>query len=140
MRPSGKVNLVGVAMLAGLTFGVWWLVTFAPSRLDHLDVKEHVKAAYNAAKAGTEAENQTRGTLLTKLNAKTLGWHMAEDESGNPVRRDGLGIKDEQIVITRDEVTGLLTVTVEYDRVIDRWPLKTQQIKHFVATHTGPLK
>lgn len=140
MRPHGKVNLVGLVILGGLAYGVWWAVTYVPARMDHLDVQEAVKSTYNAARGGNELELQTRATLLAKLNDKTLGWHMAEDESGNLVRKPGLGIKDEQITLVRDEVTNLYTVTVEYDRLIFLKPFNKQELKHFVATYSGPIK
>jgi hypothetical protein len=135
--PRGKINLVGVGILLVLVYVVWWAVTYGPARLDHFDVKEHVIAAFNQAK--TDNMLNVRGALISKLNGKTLGWHMAEDESGNLVRKPGLGIKEEQMIIDRDEVNGTITVTVEYDRLVELKPFKKTEVKHFIASHTGPI-
>jgi hypothetical protein len=137
VHPRGKVNLIGVVILAAAVYGGWWAWTYVPSRMDHLDVKEAVKSAYNQAKI--QNMHEVRSTLFLKLNDKTLGWHMAEDEAGNLVRKEGLGVKDEQIIIEKNEVTGTISVSVEYDRLILLKPFDKQETKHFIATFSGPI-
>lgn len=137
MHPRGKINVIGVVLLCAGVYGGWWGFTYLPARLDHLDVKEAVKAAYSQAKVQNLAE--VRNTLMAKVNHKSLGWHMAEDEAGNLVRTPGLGIKDEAVTIEKNEVTGTITVNVEYDRLIELKPFDKKEIKHFIATFTGPI-
>jgi hypothetical protein len=138
VRASGKVNLLGVAILAGLTVLVWWCITYVPVHMDHLEVKEAVKAAANQAK--TDNEKNAWGVLISKMNYKTLGWHREEDEAGVLVKKGGLGVKDEQVTVEKNDVTNLITVTVEYTREIERWPFKNPEFKKFYFQHTTPLK
>ena len=51
-----------------------------------------------------------------------------------------LGLTDEQIVIERDTVNRLVTITVEYDREIQLKPFPGKtKIIHFVEQKSGPL-
>jgi hypothetical protein len=138
VRPSGKVNLLGIALFGALVYGVWYAVTYGPAWLDHGDVKEFVTAAFNAAKS--ENLGTVKGVLLSKMNDnKNLGWHYEVDEAGVRQRKPGLGVKDEQVVVERNDVTNMITISVEYDRVIELKPLEKEEIKHYFFMKTGPL-
>ena len=138
MRPYGKVNLIGVAILAALVYGVWWGITYVPARMDHLDVKESVKAAANQAKTDNEAN--AKHVLMSKLNNKDFAWHREEDEAGVLQRKGGLGVKDEQVTLQKDDVTNLITVTVEYTREIELKPFDKVEFKQFYFSYSTPIR
>ena len=138
MRASGKVNLILVLILGALVYGVWWGVSYGPSKMDHFDVKEAIIAGYNQAK--TDNVQNVRQTVMNKLNDNTLGWHYEIDEANVLVRKPGLGIKDEQLTIDKNDVTDMITVSIEYDRVVELKPLEKEEIKHFYFSKTGPLR
>lgn len=138
MRPTGKVNLVGVAILAALVFAGWYGFTYSPAYMDNLDAEKAVEAGFNAMKSAND--NQVRAEVLARLNARTLGWHREEDEAGNLVKKEGLGIKPEQIFIERDDVNNTATVRVTYIREIERWPLEGSVTKEYTVEKVGPYK
>jgi hypothetical protein len=138
VRASGKVNLIGVVIVGAVAYGGWWLFTYAPAKLDHLDVKEAIIAGYNQAK--TDNLGNVRLTIMNKLNGKDFGWHYEIDEANHRVRKPGLGIKDEQLIIEKNDVTDSITVTVEYDRTIELKPFDKEETKHFYFSKVGPIR
>lgn len=139
VRPYGKVNLIGLGIAAVVLYGFWWLFQYGPAYLDNLDVKEAADAALAVAQ-NKGSDDMLRNTILVRTNVKTLGWHREEDEAGNLVRKEGLGLKPENITIDRDDSTGMITLRVEYDREIELKPFDKVEFRRFVVQKSQLLK
>lgn len=133
MHPSGKVNLIGLVLLAGLVLAVWLGVHFVPLYVDHLDVQHAVRAAH--AQVGVESDAQLRREI--RESTHEMGTHVETDSWGNPVERPGLPIPDEDIVIERDTRTGEVSIEVVYTREVSLAPLDRVEVLTFRAEKHG---
>ncbi|MHB8879138.1 MAG: hypothetical protein ACYC8T_36020, partial [Myxococcaceae bacterium] len=100
MRAHGRVNIVAVLLIAAVVGGLYWIIMFSSVYLDNLDIKEAVAAAYNGS--GRNNDDTLRGIIKGK--AAQVGTHKDDDGYGTVTIQRGLGLKDEDITITRDEV------------------------------------
>jgi hypothetical protein len=136
MRATGKVNFVGVLMLAALAGGVYWLMTFGMLYVDHYEVKEAVAVAYNKWLQVTP--DRIRTELKNDLDSLKFGTHEEVDKGSGETRvKPGLGITDEQIVIEEDLVRKWVRVTVTYDRKVQLVPTQKTRVVRFVAEKKG---
>ncbi len=127
MRPSGKTNLIAVVVVGAVVYGIWWIVTFSGVYLDNLDVTDAVKGAYN--ESNRKDDETLTGIILSKCNASTLGVH-EEDDGYGTIKEDvpGIGMKRENVSITRDEVRKTIRIAVEYQRKVKLKP--TSKVKY----------
>ena len=122
VRPSGKVNLIGVVILGAIAYGIWWVVTFSGVYLDNIDVRDAVEGAYN--ESGRKDDATLISIMKNQLNLSTLGKHEETDEFGVTSEKGGLGLTDENFTISRDDVTKRITITIQYQRKVSLKPLK----------------
>jgi hypothetical protein len=137
VRPQGKVNLIGVVMLAGITYAIWWIVTYSTVYLDNLDVKDAVNSAFNQSVRAADAD--LRQGIVRRLNFSPLGWHWEETDSGERVRKPGLGVPDEGIEIERDDVANTILVRVTYEREVELLPFDKLDMVKFVVEKQGKI-
>lgn len=137
MRPHGKVNLIAVVILGAIAYGIWWVITFSGVYLDNIDVKDAVEGAYN--ESNRKDDVTTAGTIIAKTNLSTLGNHEEDDGYGTITTKGGLGLKDENITVVRDEVLKRITITVQYQRKVELKPLKKVKFVKFRVVKDGPI-
>ena len=141
MRPTGKINLIAVVVLAAVLGGFWWLLNYAGVYLDNLDVRDAVKGAYNSA--WHVPDHQLRFEILHKVNSSTVGWHEETDQYDRTERKKGLGLTDEDVTVERDEVTNTIKITASYKRKVYLWPWPGKdnvRWVNFTETKQGPIK
>jgi hypothetical protein len=132
--PSGKVSLGGLVLLALLAGVIYAAVMLVPVYVDNFTVKEAVAAAHNKAIQVFD-EDSMRNTILERTSR--LGYHWERDKFDRPVRKPGLGLQPEQIVIERSQVTPSVLVRVEYDRTIRFKPSSYVRTVHFRVEKEG---
>jgi hypothetical protein len=137
VRPSGKVNLIAVVILGALAYGIWWVITFSSVYLDNIDVKEAVDAGFNLSNRGDDVA--ILNAILAKTNASTLGIHDETDEFGVVTQVGGIGLKEENITVTRDEVLKKISITVEYQRKVFLKPSAKVKYVKFRVQKEGPI-
>ncbi|MBS1151376.1 MAG: hypothetical protein H6Q89_3074 [Myxococcaceae bacterium] len=137
MRPSGKVNLIAVVILGAVAYGIWWVITFSGIYLDNIDVKDAVEGAYNLSNRQDDAT--IAGSIVGKTNLSTLGNHEEDDGYGTIKTVGGLGLKDENIVITRDEVAKRISIVVSYQRKVLLKPTSKVKFVKFRVAREGPI-
>lgn len=137
MRPSGRINLVSLALIAAVGAGFYWVFIFSPVYLDNLDVREAIDVAYNLSPR--TSDEILRRTILERLNQPTLGSHQEDDGFGNLSVVGGLGIKPEQVIIERDEVRKRILIRVEYEREIQLKPTERVRTIQFDPEKEGPI-
>ncbi len=137
MRPSGKVNLLAVIILGGVAYGIWWIITFSGVYLDNLDVKDAVESGYNMSNRLTDLD--VGNIIFQKVNSSTVGNHESDDGFGNITVKPGLGLKEENLIIVRDEVTKTIKITVEYKRKVALKPLSKIKWVPFRVVKEGPI-
>lgn len=136
-RPKGKINFIGVLMLAGITYGIWWIVTYSTVYLDNLDVKNAVNTAFNQSPRSTD--EAMRAGVIRALNFNSVGWHWEENDDGLKQRKPGLGLTDEQVEIERDEVNNTILVRVAYAREVELAPFDKLDTVKFVVEKQGKI-
>ena len=116
-RPTGKVNPIGVLLIAGILFGIYYIVMFGGAYLDNMDVMEAEAAAFNSF--GHFPEERIRAEFKGALDK--IGTHRELNQDGDLVEVRGLGVADEQITLERgpDE---MIVIHVDYDREIQLKP------------------
>lgn len=137
MRASGKVNLLAVVILGGVAYGIWWVVTFSTIYLDNLDVKDAVEAGYNMSNRLPDPD--VMGVIFQKVNSSAVGNHEEDDGFGTITKKPGLGLKDDNIVITRDDVSKTIKITVEYTRKVELKPTSKVKYVPFRVVREGPI-
>jgi hypothetical protein len=141
MRPTGKINLMAVVIVAGLCGGLFWIVNYASAYLDNLDVRDAVRGAYNSA--WHQPDSQLQFEILNKVNSSQVGWHEEDDEFGAPQHKRGLGIKPEEVEIERDDVNKTISIKVSYKRKVYLWPWPNKNNVRWLSfseTKTGAIK
>ena len=135
MKPSGKVNPVTVLLLLAIGGAVYWAVMFGPMYLDNFEVREAVDSAWSLW--ATDGEDHTYQWLLNRLNNRTqmgtMGSHFEVDEDGVEKLLPGLGVPEDNITFAYDENTKMLTVRVEYQRVVVLKPSDKRRTMRFVV-------
>src|SRR5207302_8612014 len=95
VRPSGKINLIAVLILAGVFAGIYWCIFFLPKYLDHLSVKEAVEASYADSKRYDEKVLFSQ--IKTRTDNPDFGMHRELNDNGESVEKPGLGLTEENI-------------------------------------------
>ncbi len=135
MRAYGRVNLIGVAIVAAIVGGLYYGITVMPVYLDNLDIREVVAGCYN--ESGRINDEMIKARI--KGTASRIGKHMAEDGFGTLVEAPGLGLTDDQITVARDEVRKTILIRVEYDQEVVFWPGKKKKRIHMVTAKDGTV-
>jgi hypothetical protein len=138
LRPSGKTNLIGVAVIAAVIYGVWWIITWSGVYLDNLDVVDAVKGAYNDS--GRKNDQGVLDAVVFAPGINTAGTHDEDDGFGN-IKTDvpGLGIKKEDVTVTRDDVKQTIRIEVVYTRKVPLKPFKKVELKRFRVVKEGAI-
>ena len=119
-RPSGKVNLIAVVVIAAVLGGIWWIVNYAGVYLDNLGAHDAVRGAFN--QAFRETDMFLKHDIENKLNLSTAGEHEETDALGVTKTAKGLGITDDDIEVERDEVAKTISITLTYKRKVVLFP------------------
>lgn len=136
VRPTGKVNLMGLAIVLAFVGAIYWAVLMGPVQLDNLDVREEVTATFNeSARISPEL---LMPKLLAKLNHPKLGSHYEVDDNGVKVKTGGLGLTEDNIIIERDEEAQTSRVRVEYIREVNMVPFGKWRKVRYVVEKSGP--
>lgn len=136
MRPAGKVNLIGLALILAACAGVWWVVLVVPLYSDHMDVTDAVGVAVSMYHR--EGDEGVRARLLNAVSR--IGTHREYDEeTGEQKVVPGLAVTAENINIIVDEKKQLVHITLDYDRDLELTPFKKLRRLHFQAERKGPL-
>ncbi len=137
VRPSGKVNLVGLVMIAAVVGAAYWAVLFVPIYTDNWEVKDLVNSSFN--RFPHERLGQIRVELVGRLGELKFASHQEADKfTGEMKTVPGLGLTEDQVITDDDTVRKFLTVRVTYDRVIQLWPTQKRRTIHFVVEKKGP--
>lgn len=134
VRDSGKVNVLGLLMLAAIVAGIYFAFMLAPAYTDNMDVQGAIDAAYNQS---VRDDDVLRNIIRDKL--RYVGEHEEDDGFGNLKVVQGLGLTDDDITIDRDGVNEAVTIQVNYSRKIDLKPFKRTMILHFHPRKSGPV-
>lgn len=136
MRAHGKVNLIGLAIVAAILAGLYWVLMFSTVYLEKMDMGAVVAAAYN--QAGQTNDETIQGRVIEAANH--IGKHMAEDGFGNMVEVKGLGLTNEDVTVFRDEVRNTILIKVEYSQEVELKPFSKIHVVHFVIAQEGPVR
>ena len=137
MRPGGKVNLIAVVILGAVAYGIWWIITFSGIYLDNLDVKEAVAGAFN--ESNRKDDDKLAAAIFSKCNLSSLGTHEDDDGWDNVKTMGGLGLKNENVTIVRDEVANRISITVEYQRKVELKPFSKVRVVNFRVAKEGTI-
>lgn len=137
MRPSGKVNLLAVLILGAVAYGIWWIITFSGVYLDNIDVKDAVEAGYNVSNRMNDVD--VSNVIFQKVNSSQVGNHEEDDGFGTITTKPGLGLKEENLTITRDDVAKTIKIVVEYKRKVVMKPMAKIKWVPFRVVREGPI-
>lgn len=137
MRPSGKVNLLAVLILGAVAYGIWWIITFSGVYLDNIDVKDAVEAGYNVSNRMNDVD--VSNVIFQKVNSSQVGNHEEDDGFGTITVKPGLGLKEENLTITRDDVSKTIKIVVEYKRKVVMKPMAKIKWVPFRVVREGPI-
>ncbi len=134
MRRNGESNPVTYVFIALLVAAAFYAFHAGPVYIDNLEVKEAANEAFNVY--WLNGEESARNKLVIRLNNRGLGTHLAVDENGVESWPTGLGVDPERVTFVETE-DGQLTVTVNYDRVVEFKPLSKRRTFNVTATKVG---
>lgn len=134
-RPYGRVNLIGLVLLAAVVGVLYAFIMFSPVYADNFDVQEAVNAAFNQLGSLTDSQvrDQIRGRLIY------VGTHQEYGPDGYLHTVPGMQLSDEQIVIERNVYTHNGLIRVDYEREVLLKPTTRIYRVHFHPMKTGPL-
>jgi hypothetical protein len=134
VRDSGKVNVVGLLMLAGIVGAIYFGIMLAPAYTDNMDVSGAIASAYNQS---ARDDDVLRNIIQDKL--RYVGEHEEDDGFGNVKIAQGLGLTDDDILIDRDTVNDTIRIEVDYTRKVELKPFKRILLLHFHPNKSGPV-
>lgn len=135
MRPYGRINLVGLILMAAIVGGIYAVVMIGPIYADNIDVQEAVNQAFNQIPRNTD--EYVRVTLREKL--RMVGKHKETDEFGYEKEVPGLGLTDDQIIIDRNDPASTVRIEVNYEREVDLKPFNKTIRLQFNPHKEGPI-
>lgn len=135
VRPTGKVNVMGLAIALAFFGAVYWGIVMGPVHLENLDIREWVTGTFNeSARVPADA---LISPLLNKLNDAKFASHYETDENGLKIKVGGLGLSEDNITIERNEEAQTSTVRVEYVREVKMIPFEKYRNVKFVVQKSG---
>lgn len=137
LRPSGKFNPLSLLVIGGVAYGLWWMFTFVGVYLDNLDVKDGVNGAFNESPRSSDPVLISH--ILGKANASTTGEHEEEQPDGTIKVVPGIGLKEEDVTITRDDVASTIRIAVAYQRKVVLKPTTKVKFVQFSYVKEGPI-
>jgi hypothetical protein len=137
----GETNPYTILLLLGLAVAGYFGFYYIPFWLDHLEVREAVDQAYNVAIL--EGEESAKSRLLMRLNSGTggnppVGEHFEVNEDGVEEIKKGLGLTEEQIVITNNPPN--LSIRIDYARTFVMKPSEKRRVVRFSFEKKGVVK
>lgn len=133
MRPTGKVNLIGLAIILGLVAGVYSVVVFSAAYLDNMDVMDAVASAYN--QVGQRSDDQI--VIDLKATLSRIGTHRELNEEGVLVEAPGLGVDDEGITFEKNPANNEYLIGVRYVREVRLKPSRRWVKLRFFPSKKG---
>lgn len=121
--------------MAAVVAGGYWCALFLPVHLDHWEVQDAVKAAFNSH--GIVNDHVMRAELEGKLRELKFATHTEFDAFGAEVERPGLEVIETNPLIEIDEVNRTLRVSYRYDRTVHLWPSEKIRVMHLTAEKKG---
>ncbi len=123
-------------MMIGAAAGLYWCFLFLPVYIDHWEVSDAVKTAFNAH--GIVNNYVLRSELEGKLKELKFATHTEIDPmTGTEVEKQGLAVSEVNPNIVIDDVSRILSIRYEYDRTIHLIPTEKIKVLHFVAAKKG---
>src|SRR5579871_5930463 len=101
-------------MLAAIAAAIYSVVFFSGLVIDNSAVGEQIVGAYNQ---GTFLDDTGIRKFLIQETDR-IGDHEVVDEMGNSRIATGLGLKDEDITIERNDVAGTILIRIDYERKV----------------------
>lgn len=140
VQTLGKTNPLTVLLFLAVGFGAWWGFLFIPVYVDQMEVKEATRQIVNLIPQAGDPMNAVTPPLF-RLNSQ-VGWHfVVDEETGIESVKPGLGLTaEDNVTVDVDEQRKLVTVRIEYDRVVQLKPLERRRTLHFVAVATDKLQ
>ncbi|MBK7863284.1 MAG: hypothetical protein IPJ65_32710 [Archangiaceae bacterium] len=131
MRPRGQMTISTWLFIIAALGVLYAAVVYVPPFVDNMSVKEAVEVAF--LRGFTSPDDIVVQDVTLKLNGgpTAVGYHYETDESGVVTEVPGLGIPPEGVVVTRDEGTRTMTISVDYDRVVKLKPTNKYKTIHF---------
>ncbi len=136
-RPHGKVSISALLFIAAIAGVVYWVMNYSSIYLDHMEVRDAVRGGIEGF-GRRKSLGEVRLGIILKVNGPTCGEHKEDDGYGKITTIKGLGLKDENIIIERDDVQRTVRIAIDYDREITLRPQGKQKIVHFHYEATGP--
>ena len=138
MRTNGESNPVTYLVIALVAAVGFYAYHVGPLYIDNLEAKTAAGEAFSIYILN--GEKIARDKLLVHLNARSPDTsHYEVDADGVESVKPGFGLSDDNIFINFDEGTRVLTVRIEYDRVVEFSPLKKRKTYHLIAEKTGNI-
>jgi hypothetical protein len=139
VRKNGETNPVAILMIIAAAAGGFYAFHAFPLYWDNLDAKEAAAEAFNQYLI--DGEKNAKAALLVRLNQKSPNTsHYETDEEGVEVEKPGFGLSEDHITFSLNEATSMLTIRIEYDRIVEFKPLKKRKTYHLVAEKIGTTK
>lgn len=136
MRRNGETNPVTIIVLVLIAAAGFYAFHVVPVYMDNLDVRTYVGEAFS--QYWLQGEASARANLIITMNDKQKAVsHVGLNKRGEREVMMGYGIEPEDVKFTLDERTKVVTVRLEYDRVVTFAPLKKYKVFHFVVEKSG---
>ena len=123
----GKIDLVGFLLLVVIASGIYAAVMFVPVYIDNYSVKHAVAVGCNLASIGS-SEEKVRMEIRERLR------------NGGENAVPGLILRDDQIVIERNETAQTVSVRVDYARHVKLEPFDRMVRLAFHVNNASPLR
>jgi hypothetical protein len=134
----GKVSLFALFFFAAIVVGGYWALIVFPVYIDNIwDVREALDVAYN--QAGRRNDAFLKGAIQERVNSSALGVRDEVDESGNTTQVFGIGITEDQILITRNPIANTILIRVDYEREVRLIPSQRIHRIQFSPQKEGPI-
>ena len=138
MRNNGETNPATYLVIALVAAAGFYAFHVAPLYYDNLTVKEATSQAINVYILN--GEKAALDKVLVQLNMRSPDTsHYETDEDGVETIKPGFGLTADNVTFVLDEPAKMLTVRVQYDRVVVFAPLKKRKTYHLTAEKTGSI-
>jgi hypothetical protein len=132
-RDSGRINIVSLALIAGVLAAGYYGWMYVPLWVDNLSLKEVMRVAANEANRNRD-DDLLRKEILYKV--KDIGKHEVVVD-GQRQWPGSIDLLADDVHITRDADTKTVTIQIEYDRQITYPFTDRQKVVHFAPFVTA---
>ena len=136
VKPSGKVNILGVLILIGIAGAIYWGVMIGPLYLQRTDAKGELQVGFN--KFGLDKVPNIRKVMLLHFNDPELfGKNLQPNEQGVLVEVPGLGVTEDDLEYEPNDRLKELLVRLRYKRTIILRPTSKVKTYNFMVEVKG---